>query len=186
MCGPDSRAQDARGLGGDGVHSGGGRNPVFALAFSASTKTDSRPCVFRPASLRAGFFLLLVQEKETKEKDSPASPPSAHPARKVRERRPRFADSAPALTANARTSCARPCGLFRPSSTAAEGARKSKSGALLRAEAEALVNGLISVHQYLITDRITLPSCMRSNASLIFSSGITAETNSSILSSPSM
>jgi len=48
----------------------------------------------RPASLRAGFFLLLVQEKETKEKDSPASSPSAHPARKVRERRPRFADSA--------------------------------------------------------------------------------------------
>jgi hypothetical protein len=46
----------------------------------------------RPASLRAGFFLLLVQEKETKEKDTPTAPPSA--ARKVRERRPGFADDA--------------------------------------------------------------------------------------------
>jgi len=42
----------------------------------------------RPASVRAGFFLLLVQEKETKEKDNPAVSPSAHPARKVRTRWP--------------------------------------------------------------------------------------------------
>jgi len=48
----------------------------------------------RPASLRAGFFLLLVQEKETKEKDTPTAPPSGHPAPRVRERRPGFAVSA--------------------------------------------------------------------------------------------
>jgi hypothetical protein len=63
--------------------------------------TDSRPGVFvgvwdlcrllrdnrlasvrvRPASLRAGFFLLLVQEKETKEKDTPKRPGQPAPAR---------------------------------------------------------------------------------------------------------
>ncbi|WP_306581945.1 hypothetical protein, partial [Dokdonella sp.] len=34
-------------------------------------KTDSRPWWVRPASLRAGVFLLLAQEKVTKEKGSP-------------------------------------------------------------------------------------------------------------------
>ena len=41
-------------------------------------------------------------------------------------------------------------------------------------------------NQYRITERITLPSCMRSNAWLIRSSGNTALTNSSILNSPAM
>jgi tetratricopeptide (TPR) repeat protein len=40
------------------------------------------------------------------------------------------------------------------------------------------------IAQYAITVRITLPSCIRSNARLICSSGSTAETNSSTLKSP--
>ena len=39
-------------------------------------KTDSRPCVFRPPSWRPGHFLLLAQEKVTKEK----APSVARPA----------------------------------------------------------------------------------------------------------
>ena len=50
--------------------------------------TDSRPWWVRPASLRAGDFLLLVQEKVTKENDSPAAAPRALPAREVRVRWP--------------------------------------------------------------------------------------------------
>src|SRR6185312_14785125 len=42
--------------------------------------TDSRPCAFRPPSMAAGHFLLLVQEKVTKE-----NTPSA-PRRSMRER----------------------------------------------------------------------------------------------------
>ena len=42
--------------------------------------TDSRPCAFRPPSMAAGHFLLLVQEKVTKE-----NTPSA-PRRSLRER----------------------------------------------------------------------------------------------------
>jgi len=69
---------------------------------------------------------LLVQEKETKEKDTPTAPPSGHPALRVRERRPGFADDASCIAANARASCARPCGPDRPPSTGAEGGPRSK------------------------------------------------------------
>jgi len=95
------------GLGGDGV----------AFIVSVSAKTDSRPCAVRPASLRAGNFLLLAHcaagaartakpapegrragcpesQKVTKEKGTPTAPPTRHPASWVRERRPRFADNA--------------------------------------------------------------------------------------------
>ena len=128
MCGPGSRAQDARGLGGDGV----------VLAFSVFAKTNSRPCVVRPASLRAGFFLLLVQEKETKEKDNPASAPSAHPARKVRERRP-VAPTAHPCADGARSAIHRapPSGRFGHRPPPLKGPGKAKSSALLRAEARA-------------------------------------------------
>jgi len=38
------------------------------LIFFADAKTDSRPCVECPPSLAASHFLLLAQEKVTKEK----------------------------------------------------------------------------------------------------------------------
>ena len=42
-------------------------------------KTGSRPCVFRPPSMAAGYFLLLVQREVTKRK-TPSRPRSrAHP-----------------------------------------------------------------------------------------------------------
>ena len=65
-----------------------GWSSSFCSGFSASARADSHPCEVRPASLRAGSFSLLAQRKGTKRKGSPASAPSAHPARKVRVRRP--------------------------------------------------------------------------------------------------
>ena len=45
----------------------------FALVFGADAKTDSRPCVVCPPSLAASHFLLLAQEKVTKEKGTLAA-----------------------------------------------------------------------------------------------------------------
>jgi len=84
---------------------------VFRCTGKCFAKTDSRPCAFRPASLRAGFFLLLVQEKETKEKDIPTAPPAAHRARA-------------------------PAGLVVRRLPALTETRKIQSSALLRADAE--------------------------------------------------
>ena len=75
----------------------------------------------RPASLRAGHLSLLAQRKVTQRKGTPTASPSGHPALRVRERRPGFADDASCIAANARASCARPCGPDRPPSTGAEG-----------------------------------------------------------------
>ena len=49
--------------------------PFCVFYFPAFAKTDSRPCVFRPPSMAAGYFLLLVQKKVTKEK-TPSRPRS--------------------------------------------------------------------------------------------------------------
>ena len=45
----------------------------FLLIFSAHAKTDSRPCAVCPPSLAASHFLLLAQEKVTKEKGTLAA-----------------------------------------------------------------------------------------------------------------
>ena len=56
--------------------------------------TDSRPCVFHPPSLAAGDFLLLVQKKVTKEKDTLAAAVCrASLPGKLREQTEGFADS---------------------------------------------------------------------------------------------
>jgi len=90
---------------------------------------------FPLASLRAGYFSLLVQREVTKRKDTPTATPTRHPAPWIRERRPGFADSA--SCADGERACIRaraPGGPSRPPSTVADG-DPGKSGALLRAEA---------------------------------------------------
>src|SRR4029077_13644621 len=56
-------------------HSGEGRNPFCSslLIFRAGAKPDSRPCAVCPPSLAASHFLLLAQEKVTKEKGTLAA-----------------------------------------------------------------------------------------------------------------
>ena len=51
-------------------HSGESRNPFcsWLLIFRADAKPDSRPCAVCPPSMAASHFLLLAQEKVTKEK----------------------------------------------------------------------------------------------------------------------
>src|SRR4051812_29649724 len=45
----------------------------FCFVVSVVARTDSRPCAFRPPSWRPSYFLLLVQEKVTKE-NTPSAP----------------------------------------------------------------------------------------------------------------
>src|SRR4051812_23282011 len=45
----------------------------FDFALQRFTRTDSRPCVSRRPSMADGYFLLLVQEKVTKE-NTPSAP----------------------------------------------------------------------------------------------------------------
>ena len=40
---------------------------VLRFGFWVVARTDSRPCVVRPPSMAAGYFLLLAQKKVTKE-----------------------------------------------------------------------------------------------------------------------
>ena len=80
---PTQSSPSRGGLGGDGVgsvfvfsrHSGEGRNPFcsWLLIFRAHAKPDSRPCAECPPSLAASHFLLLAQEKVTKEKGTLAA-----------------------------------------------------------------------------------------------------------------
>jgi len=67
-------------------------------------KTDSRPCAFPRASLRAGHFLLLAQEKVTKEKGTPGGTPAA--ALRVRYGRPGSADGTSCAAAESARSLA--------------------------------------------------------------------------------
>jgi hypothetical protein len=57
---------------------------LLALAFGVVATTDSHPCAFRRASLRAGHFLLLAQEKVTKEKGTPEGAVGRRPTARVR------------------------------------------------------------------------------------------------------
>ena len=69
----------------------------------------------RPASLRAGFFLLLVQEKETREKDPPGVPVDRRPACRLRKRAAGFAEGASLRLRRTRRILRRPFGLtLRP------------------------------------------------------------------------
>ena len=94
-----------------------------------------------PSALRASFAVraapaaqCLSEEKEPKERTPrQRRPPGILPCGCVNVGRG-SPTAPPAPTANALTSCARPCGLIRPPFTAAEGG--PKSSALLRAEAQ--------------------------------------------------
>jgi len=86
LCGVDPVVIPAKA----GIHSdrhpGESRDPLaVALDLRRYAKTDSRPCV-STRILRAGHFLLLAQEKVTKEKGSPGRTPAAP----VRYGRPGF------------------------------------------------------------------------------------------------
>jgi hypothetical protein len=97
--------------------------------------TDSRPCVARRASLPAGYFLLLAQEKVTKEKGTLGAAPAAK--RPVREGRPGSIDR-PSLACDRMRAIHRapsralhaadPSGLRRVT----EGPGRAKSGGALR------------------------------------------------------
>ncbi len=91
----------------------------------------------RPASLRSGSFSLLAQRKGTKRNGSPAAPPCALNARKVRERRPVAPTAHPcadgAMSAIHRAPPAGRFGRRPPPLMGTQG----QGGALLRAEASA-------------------------------------------------
>ena len=55
---------------------------AFDVALRRFATTDSRPCVVRPPSMAAGYFLLLAQKKVTKENGTLGSAPS--PSARVR------------------------------------------------------------------------------------------------------
>jgi hypothetical protein len=66
-------------------HPGESRDPAPCLWLLVRfAKPDSRPCALRRASLRAGHFLLLAQEKVTKEKGTPGTA-VAGSSRRLRE-----------------------------------------------------------------------------------------------------
>jgi len=118
-------------------HSGGGRNPVFALAFSASTTTDSRPCAFVPHPCGPVSFSCLSKRKKPKRR-TPSRPRSrAHPARATaRARSGVCRQRIPALTANSARSIAPTLRAFSPRTRRGqEGTWKSQSAAFLAAEA---------------------------------------------------
>jgi len=127
------------GLGGDGVwgcHSVRDNRPAGAFPLRVTSNRENRPASVRVplASLRAGYLLLLVQEKDT-----PTATPARHPASRVRERRPGFADSASCADGErARIPARAPGGPPRPPFTVADG-DPGESGALLRAEANSRV-----------------------------------------------
>jgi hypothetical protein len=67
------------------------RESILLLLFSSSVfgviaKTDSRPCEFRPPSWRPSYFLLLVQEKVTKE-NTPSAPRRSRSERFAKDER---------------------------------------------------------------------------------------------------
>src|SRR6185312_17392882 len=81
---------------------------------------------FPHALPRAGNFLLLGQEKVTKEKATPRTrPPHIHVFR-VRERSPRFADGTSVCLRRTGPSCGPSFGLFRRPLAASEGARLAR------------------------------------------------------------
>ena len=59
---------------------------AFALDLRRFANPASRPCALPRASLRTGHFLLLAQEKVTKEKGTPGAAVFGHPALRLRER----------------------------------------------------------------------------------------------------
>ncbi len=73
------------------------------LAFGLSRRWGV-PREVSTASRRPSHFLLLVQEKVTKEKDTPVGPPFGHPVLRVREPVPGFADDTSCVATNTRTS----------------------------------------------------------------------------------
>ena len=111
-------------------HSGGSRNPfAFSFVCGRFAKTDSRPCVVTSAILAAGHFLLLAQEKVTKEKGTLAVAVAGHPCPATAQARSGgLLTGHPWPAANARASCACPCGLFPPRACRGrEGTRESKA-----------------------------------------------------------
>ena len=77
-------------------------------------RTASRPCVFPLASMRAGHFLLLAQEKVTKEKGTlAAAVAGASMPQRLRKRLRRFADGTSLCRQRTRAHSARaPTGFF--------------------------------------------------------------------------
>ena len=66
----------------------------FGLGFRGFAITGSRPCVIRPPSMAAGYFLLLAQKKVTKEKGTlAAAVAGASMPLRLREQAPGFAHS---------------------------------------------------------------------------------------------
>ena len=92
-------------------------------------KPASRPCALRRASLRAGHFLLLAQEKVTKEKGTPEGAVGDEAADCASALR-RFADGTSLCRQRTRAPPARaPDGLFPPRTRRALGGPKIKSEA---------------------------------------------------------
>ena len=61
---------------------------VCVSIFRANARTDSRPCELRRPSWPPSHFLLLAQEKVTKEKGTLAAAVAGRPARRLRKQAP--------------------------------------------------------------------------------------------------
>ena len=114
------------------------RDPsAFSFDLRRFSETDSRPCELRPPSWRTSHFLLLVQEKVTKE-NTPSRPrsPGIVPGDFARALR-RFADGTSLCRQRTRAHRARaPAGFFLRALAAAEREPGGASAAVLAAEAK--------------------------------------------------
>src|SRR3954451_21300416 len=93
----------------------GGPWPTVLILFflCVSRKPTHVPVLFRPPSWRPSHFLLLVQEKVTKE-NTPSRPRSPEKPATAQARCGGLLTVHPCTAANAPASCRRPCGLFPP------------------------------------------------------------------------
>ncbi len=119
-------------------HSRESGNPALALTLTGESESKS----FHSSCGRAGYFLLLVQEKVTKE-NTPREPRSQLRCEFARSCRGSL-DGHPCPFANSRASCARPYGRIRHTLAAADGDPRSQAKAKAEPRVERLLLALAS------------------------------------------